>query len=179
MIESDEQIMERVARGEQAAFAVFCGRYSPRLFGLLVKLLGFGADAEDTLQDVLFEIWRRAAQYRPEAGSVETWALMLARSRAIDRLRSRRSERARMNAVAGEANPRAESVPPVSTDLQSVIGCLSDDQRSVLSLAYQHGLSREQIADTLDIPVGTVKTRLRAAVRTLGDALTRKEGAQP
>ncbi len=171
MIESDEQVMARVARGDHDAFGVYCGRYSPRIFGLIVKVLGFGAEAEDLLQDVLLEIWRRSGQYKAEIGSVETWSLMLTRSRSIDRLRSRRSERARMQRVAEGLREPAEHPPEVGPELSEMFEGLSDDQKSVLTLAYQHGLSREQIAYTLEIPVGTVKTRIRAAIRALGDAM--------
>jgi RNA polymerase sigma-70 factor (ECF subfamily) len=132
----------------------------------------------------MWEIWRRAASYSPALGNAEAWMLMVARSRAIDLLRRDRraaelkAELAR-RAREHEASP-ASAAPGRREGLDACDRALEDlspEQASVIRLAYLRGLSREQIAEALEIPVGTVKTRIRTGIRTMIETLATGQAA--
>lgn len=166
---ADEHLLSSIAAGDQAAFAMLYDRFAPRAYGLIVKLIGRRPDAEDVLQEVFADVWRRSSLYNPALGSAETWILMIARSRAIDRLRKLRREQQRLGALSALAPELAASSPPElpHESLAPAIERLEPELREVVHMAYTHGLTRDDIAATLNIPVGTVKTRLRTAVTLL------------
>jgi RNA polymerase sigma-70 factor (ECF subfamily) len=174
----DMPLMNRLAAGDRDAISELYDRHAGRVYALAHRILRNGTDAEDVVQEVFSQAWRTAPSYRAERGSVAAWLLVMARSRAIDRVRSRRlSEHA-----LDESDYRglASGAPPVTEDLiaheradhvRSALTRLPDDQRRALELAYFEGLSHSEIAAKLRTPLGTVKTRIRAALATLRRSL--------
>jgi len=176
-------------------------RYERRVYGLVVSLIGRGAAADDAFQDAMWEVWRRASNYDPRLGSPSSWILMLARSRAIDVAR-RRARVAKLNrtiaqraqadqgfgvaARDGQQGPASErgfgedqlDTAELGSRAAKLFATLPKEQGEVVRMAFMQGLTREQIAQALDIPVGTVKTRIRTAVRTLAGAMANPERAE-
>ena len=160
---SDEALVAQMAQGDRTALSSLYGRHSPKLLGLLVSMLGGKAEAEDLLHDVFLEVWRHATDYVPERGSVRAWLTTRARSRALDRIKSV----SRRRSVPNEHAPEASVPAPVFDDhrrLQETLLEMPENQREVLLLAYFEDLSASEIAGRLGIPVGTVKSRLHAAL---------------
>jgi len=175
MESSDEQLLARMATRDQDAFVELYRRYSARVYGLALKVLGDRTEAEDVVQEVLWEVWGRSAQYAPALGSVQTWVLMMTRSRAIDALRKQKShERLAKQAaedartIGSEAGGRTGE-DGSSRKLRGALEELPEEQRTVISMAFFRGCTREEIAEALGIPVGTVKTRIRLGVRRLAE----------
>lgn len=174
---TDEDLVKRIAEGDQEAFLAFYDRFSPRVYGLIVKVMGRRSEADDVLQEVMWEAWNRAARYNPALGSVATWILLMARSRAIDAIRKASAaadaldERTRRQVAAGDDGTIAakELADVHDPRLRAALDQLPGEQRTVLGLAFLRGLTREQIAESLGIPVGTVKTRIRLGVKRLAE----------
>lgn len=176
----DGPLMMRVEARDADALAALYDRHGARLLGLARRILGDGGEAEEVLQEVFLFAWRSAASYDPERGNVLTWLLIATRSRAIDRLRTRRTasrpEMRRLDEVPVE--PAASEDPEAaSADRQwesvcrSAVEELPGDQRRVLELAYFEGLTQQEIADRTATPLGTVKTRARLGLMKLRDRL--------
>ena len=167
---SDEALVAQMADGNSAALSSLYARHAPKLLGLLVSMLGGKAEAEDLLHDVFLEAWRHAADYAPERGSVRAWLTTRTRSRALDKIKSA----ARRRSVPTEHAPEPSVPAPVFDDhrrLQETLLEMPENQREVLLLAYFEDLSASEIALRLGLPVGTVKSRTRAALTTLRDIL--------
>ena len=188
----DATLAERIAAGDEAAFVIAYDRHSGFLFGSLVRFLGDRETAAEVVQDAFVTLWRRARLFDARSGSMLTWLLAIARHRAIDRLRaeSRRPGRdaVRLDPIVdgGSDNgaPRNDTPPELiagaSTDpsdvagrrwIQSVVRTgiseLPENERQVILLGYTLDLSQSQIADRLDWPLGTVKSRTRRAMAQL------------
>jgi RNA polymerase sigma-70 factor (ECF subfamily) len=175
----DEELVERMAAGDRAAFAALYDRYGATLLALAQRLLRSPSDAEDLLHDVCMETWRQAHTYRPSRGSVRAWLVVRLRSRALDRLRSARHAPLvpqDMNGGAGELAGR--QVDPLLRSecerAQQALAGLPQDQRTVLELAYLEGLALPEIGERLAIPVGTAKSRLSRGLAKLRDRLQAK-----
>jgi RNA polymerase sigma-70 factor (ECF subfamily) len=146
---------------------------SGRVMAVAFHLLRDRADAEDVVQETFLELWRRSAAYDPARGSRESWAVLIARSRALDRLRARTS--ARRAADRAAADPVPPVPPPVElaearqlrTRVRDALDSLPPPQREAVELAYFGGLSQTEIAARLGEPLGTVKTRIRLAMAKL------------
>lgn len=168
-----------MAEGHQEAMAELYDRYGAMLLGLARRVIGSRDEAEEILQEALVHAWRRADRYDPARSSVSTWLVMITRSRAIDRLRSRRVDDRTAAAVQRENPPDHESAAGASRVLhherrQRVRGELAqlpEEQRRVLELAFFRGMTQREIADETGIPLGTVKTRTLLAMRKLRTAL--------
>ena len=158
-------------------------RYRLILFGVLVRILNDREEAEDVLQEVFLQVWRRAADFDENRGRPFTWLVTLARSRGIDRLRALASrERVATMAEAG-ANEASEAVSDAATDairseqrgvVNSALSQLPEDQKRPLMLAYFDGLTQSEIALQLGAPLGTVKTRMRSGMMKLRELLAAK-----
>ncbi len=173
---SDEDLLKQIATGGKEAFGALYQRYSPRVYGLVLTLMKDRTEAEDVLQEVMWEVWRKAERYDPSTGSVPTWILMIARSRAVDSLRRGGRQRRLLNHVAPER--AADSHDPATPDSLAAADSLSHalkdlpaEQATAIHLAYAHGLSRQQIADTTGVPIGTVKTRISLGIKRLNETI--------
>lgn len=176
----DHELMRRVAAGDSGAFGDLFDRHASKVLGMLIQLLRRRELAEELLQEVFLHAWSRAADYRPQRATPAGWLLMLARSRAIDRLRAEGARRRREEATVADPT-RPAVVAAVGTDelegeerrqvVASALGTLPDDQRRCLELAFYRGLSQSRIAERLDLPLGTVKSRIRIAMSKVRDAV--------
>jgi RNA polymerase sigma-70 factor, ECF subfamily len=174
--ENDVELLKAIAAKDDDALGQLYDLYRLILFGVLMRILNNREEAEDVLQEVFLQVWRRAADYDENRGRPFTWLVTLARSRGIDRLRSLAS-RERV-ALAG-ANEAPEEVSDAATDairservgvVNSALADLPEDQRRPLMLAYFDGLTQSEIATKLGVPLGTVKTRMRTAMLKLREA---------
>lgn len=170
---SDVELLHAVAGGDEAALARLYDAYRVILFGLLVRILNSREEAEDVLQDVFIQVWRRAKDFDEKRGRPFTWLVTLARSRAIDRIRQLG---ARQRLVTGAAQEQTEVVSDALSDtlrtakqetVQRALSELPDEQRNTLMLAYFDGLTQSEIAEKLKTPLGTVKTRMRSGMQKL------------
>lgn len=176
MVNTDCEILQRVAERDRSAFAQFYDRYAGRVFGLLLHLLRNRTDAEDVLQEAFWQVWRQADRFDSRRSSAEAWMLMIARSRAVDRLRKKRETVTdTVPEVASDSKPdinlaRADEAAKVSDALR----LLPFEQQEPIRLAFFEGLTHDQISRHLNIPLGTVKTRIRLGFLRLRDRLTTK-----
>lgn len=171
-------LIQQVAKQDRNAFSQLYDRCSSLVFSLALRMLKARSDAEDLLQEVFVQIWRQAANYNEERGSPEAWIINIARSRAIDKLRSiRRMEK---SFVLTDDPARAESSENVESSaaesetrltMNSALANLPETQRKVLELAYFDGLTQTEIAKRLAEPLGTVKTRMRSGIQRLREML--------
>lgn len=176
----DEDLIGRVAAGDRDAFLALYDRYAPRMLGLILTVVRDRAAADDVLQKVMLEVWQRhAARFQPALGAVDSWLLRLAKSRAIDLVRSSGISRVvSLDELAPESLMESISteLPDVEREaLAAAINMLPGDERVVVILAYFQGLTREEIADHSGVPVGTVKTRIRRAMGRLRELLSPAE----
>jgi len=164
-----------MASGEQEALRAVNRRYGGAIAVVAERILGNKADAEEVAADVLWQAWRDASRFDRSRGSVGAWMMMLARSRAIDRLRSRKARER-----SGEDPEGIGQVDDPSHEIYSaqrrqqvakILGELKEGEREVLELAYFSDLSQSEIAQRTGMPLGTVKSRMRGALIKLRDAL--------
>jgi RNA polymerase sigma-70 factor, ECF subfamily len=171
---TDGDLLQRIADGDDAAFETLYRRYARPLFGLALRMLRDRSRAEEAVQETFAAIWRSAASYRPDRGPGAPWLYAVARNAIVDRARARGEATFAEppEAVALDAGPaeRAES-GYVSWRVHRAVEELALHEREVLELAYWGGLSQSEVAQFLDIPLGTVKTRTRSALARLADLL--------
>jgi RNA polymerase sigma-70 factor (ECF subfamily) len=174
MERTDQELLSMMAAGDRSAFGVFFDRYSSRVLGLLVKFVRRRQDAEDLLQATFCEAWRRAASFDPSRSRCDSWLLLIARSRALDHLRVRRPA-AELTAVPEPATDHdlAGGLERVeaSDRLHEALQRLPEEQQRAIKLAFFAGLTHEQIAGKLEVPLGTIKTRIRLGMNRLRDSL--------
>ena len=168
-VASDGPLLARIADADEAALGELYDRHAGAVHGLLVQMLGRTGEAEEVLQEAFLQAWRQAARFDVERASARGWLLMIARSRALDRLRSTASSSRREREVAqGElVTPSAAPSPASGVEererregVRSALGQLPVEQRHCLVLAFFGGLTHSQIAERLDVPLGTVKSRI-------------------
>lgn len=173
-----EELLRRSALGDEQAFALLYDQLVSPIFGTVMQVLRSRAQSEEVTQEVLLEIWRKAAQFDPARAKVSTWALTIAHRRAIDRVRSEQSahnrqERSDLLDMRRPYDDVAESaMSTVDRDLvRQALAVLTDLQRESILLAYFHGLTCREVAEKLGVAIGTVKTRMRDGMIRLRDAL--------
>ena len=173
----DVALLKAIAGKEEKALSQLYDRYRVVLFGLLVRILNNREEAEDVLQELFLQVWHRAGDYDSNRGRPFTWLVTLARSRAIDRLRSVAS---RERVATESAREATEEVSDAVADavrseqrgiVTSALSQLPEEQQRALVLAYFDGLTQSEIADRLGAPLGTVKTRMRAGMIKLREML--------
>lgn len=179
-------LMQRVALGDAEAFGRLYDLVAKPVFGLVCRVLRDRAQAEEVTQDVMLELWRGAGRYRPERGAVMSWVLTIAHRRSVDRVRAVRAagDRDRRVAAASYLPPYDEVVEQVElrAEQERVRRCLrglTELQRRSITLAYYGGYSQAQIAELLDVPLGTVKTRTRDGLIRMRAGLTTDGGGAP
>lgn len=176
--DNDVDLLKAIAAGDEAALGRIYDRYRVILFGVLVRILNNRAEAEDVLQEVFLQVWRRAADFDETRGRPFTWLVTLARSRGIDRLRTLAS-RERV-AQAGAKDTDEEFSDAASDAIRSeqrgvvnkALAQLPEEQQRPLMLAYFDGLTQSEIAKQLGTPLGTVKTRMRTGMIKLRELLS-------
>ncbi len=166
---TDTQMLDRIAHGDQQAFAAFYDRHAPRVFGLLMRWLHVRVDAEDALQEIFWQVWRSAKQYDTARAAPEAWLVLLARSRSVDLLRRRRR-------TSSSTTPtEAETVDPLArltfdeatAQVQAALGQLPREQRDAICMAFLNGHTHEQVARQQAVPLGTAKTRILLGMKRL------------
>lgn len=176
----DAQLLARIAAGDEVAFGALYDRFSPGLYSFVLKITRDEKEAEDVLQEGFAHIWRRAVTYDPARSSPFTWAVMILRNKAIDRLRVRQRfdrtiEKAAVEfshfpeadaAAAGEAERRDEGAR-----VRSALTQIPAEQKQAVELAFFSGLTHEQIAEKLGTPLGTIKARIRRGLLKLREFL--------
>ena len=174
-------LMQLVQTGDEAAFAALYDELAGAVFGAVKRVLRDPAMSEEVTQEVFVELWRTASRFDPERASVATWALTLARRRAVDRVRREQSQRDRIER-SGAQRPNLVDSPDdtvvASMDAERVsraVAELPDEQRVVIEMAFFDGDSHGTIAERLGVPLGTVKGRVRLGLKKLGGKL----GAAP
>jgi RNA polymerase sigma-70 factor, ECF subfamily len=167
-----------VARGDQAAFTALYDSLAGIVHGVIRRVLRDPSQSEEVTQEVFVEVWRTATRFDPDRGGARTWVLTMAHRRAIDRVRSEQASRDRTERVGRNEQHRdydevAEKVE-IRLEHQQVreaLSTLTDLQREAVELAYFKGYTYREVADLLDTPLGTIKTRMRDGLIRLRDAL--------
>lgn len=167
-------LLERVANGDQAAFGELYDLLSPRVFGLILRVLVDRSQSEEVLQEVFLEIWQSAAKFAPNKGQGRSWILTIAHRRAVDRVRSaqastNRDVRAGLRDLDVDHDSVAEQVEMriEGERVARALASLPDAQREALTLAYYGGYSQSEIAALVGSPLGTIKTRMRDGLSRL------------
>lgn len=181
-----EALLSRIAAGEQQALAQFYDQTSRLVYSIALRVVGNPADAEEVTLDVYSQVWRSAPDYSPQRGSPMAWLIMIARSRSLDRVRSREIRQGRetgLDAVA-EARSLQESAEETALlgqmkqKVRGALNLLSAEQRQAIEMAFFGGLSHSELAEKIGEPLGTVKTRIRLGMMRLRQALSGKGGVQ-
>jgi RNA polymerase sigma-70 factor (ECF subfamily) len=171
----DLLLIERIAARDAGAIASLYDRHSRVLYSLICRILRDRREAEEILQDVFLVAWTRIDTYDRELGSPMAWLVRIARNRAIDRLRANQVRaRAREAASAANATESPETAALVSERrrlLRRALDTLPPEQRQLIATAYFEGLSQSELAQHFELPLGTVKTRIRSGLKTLREAL--------
>jgi RNA polymerase sigma-70 factor (ECF subfamily) len=172
---SDAELFAAVARGDRLAYARLYRRHAAALLGVLYRILGSRTEAEDVLQDVFLQVWKKAGDFDPRRGHAFHWLATLARHRALDR-RSRLDSRRRLMALRAEPEPieppaddpsGEASLAENARHLARALAQIPESQRTVLLLAYFAGFSQSEIARHLGTPLGTVKSNARLGLAKL------------
>lgn len=180
-------LLPHIAAGDMAAFEELYDRYSSIVYALLLRMLGSPEDAQEVLQEIFVQVWNRASSYDASRGSEIAWLVSIARSRAIDRLRSRKIRSEREQEAVREISHRISNVhndgatdtvlgKEQSRAVRQALQELPENQRVALELAYFEGLSQSEIASRLDQPLGTVKTRMQLGMKKLRERLREAYG---
>jgi len=184
----DRELVRRMQTGDERALGAFYDRWFPVVNCLVTRILKTPAEVEDIVEETFWQVWRQAARFDAERGSVQTWLLTIARSRALDRLRvarRRREEPIEKDSIddtasgAESIDARAPNDPLLDVELaerrrivRAALSELPPEQREALELGYFSGLSQSEIAERTGQPLGTVKTRMRLAIQKLRGRLT-------
>ncbi len=171
---ADEDLMALVESGDAAAFAGLYDRHGRAAYSLAYRMAGERQAAEDLVQEAFLDVWRAARSYRAERGSVRTWVLSIVHNRGIDQLRSAASRRRiqdRVEATSSFSQPSeafSEAWRNSQRDqVREALKVLPPEQLQVLELAYFSGYTHTEIADLLDVPLGTVKGRMRLGLKKI------------
>jgi len=181
---TDIYLLARITRGDHDAYAALYHRYSRVLFGLLIRILGSIVEAEEVLQEVFLQVWRRAGDYDASRGRPFAWLMTLARSRALDRVDSASSQQRTLDRAGsprsqGASDPaELASTAEEGRQLVRALGEIPAAQREVLLLAYFEGLSQSEISLRLGRPLGTVKSHARLGLTKLRHLLMPGRGSE-
>jgi RNA polymerase sigma-70 factor (ECF subfamily) len=175
----DRDAIRRIAAGEAIGLEALYDRHATLVYSLALRILRDTGEAEDVTQDVFARVWASAVRFDPSRGAVAAWLTVMARSRALDRLRRRRHAAAPVPEDAGLADipdpaPSVELMAATAeqvTAARDAVAGLPADQRATLELAYYEGLTQVEIAERTATPLGTVKTRMRTALQRVRDAV--------
>ena len=176
----DVELLRQIAAGDRTAFAEFYDRHSTLMFSVASKILRDAGEAEDVLQEVFVQIWEKAGRFDSKLGKASSWAAILVRNRAIDRIRASQ-RRTRLAEEAGVEQTIATEVADTANEtihghekaqlIQTAIVELPAEQRRAIELAYFSGLTQDEISKKLKAPLGTIKARIRRGLLKLRDQL--------
>ena len=177
----DTDLIRQIAQGKSKAFEELYERYNRLVFRIALAVLGETSHAEEVTLDVFVRVWQRAGTYHAERGKVSSWLIAITRHHAIDILRKQKANPT-SNALVWEETTQSENKDEQSLEdqvehslqrkrIQAALGQLPTEQRQALALAYFKGYSHSQIANILNEPLGTVKTRIRAGMQKLRQIL--------
>jgi RNA polymerase sigma-70 factor (ECF subfamily) len=173
-----EELLARVARGDQEAFSRVYDVVAGPVLGLVRRVLRDPAQYEEVAQEVMVDLWRTAARFQPEKGSAMAWVMTLAHRRAVDRVRASQAAADREERVASrEQTPAFDMVAEAvearleREQVRRCLGSLTELQRQAVNMAYYRGCTYREVAELLNVPLGTVKTRLRDGLIRMRDCL--------
>jgi RNA polymerase sigma-70 factor (ECF subfamily) len=178
---ADGQLMRRAAAGDEAAFASFYRRFAPGVYSMIHQILQDPKECEDVMQEAFVQMWKKASTYDPSRSALFTWAVMISRNKAIDRVRSRQRRARTIEAATVEA----EVVTPAAAEgadellnqsderkrVRAALSTLTGAQRAAIDLAFFSGMTQLEISDKLGEPLGTVKARIRRGLLALRGVL--------
>lgn len=173
---ADEDLMSLVERGDAAAFSALYDRHSRAAYSLAYRMMGDRQAAEDVAQDAFLKAWRSAGSYRAERGSVRTWLLSIVHNSGIDQIRSQASRRRTLDR-AEQSAPRSQPSEAFAEawrnrqreQIREALRTLPPEQLRILELAYFSGYTHVEISNLLDLPLGTVKGRMRLGLKKIRD----------
>jgi RNA polymerase sigma-70 factor (ECF subfamily) len=171
---TDGELIQRVGARDAGAFEVLYRRYARSVFGLALRRLGDRMRAEDAVQDTFAAVWRSARTYRPERGPGAPWLYAVARNAIVDRARSEPPGELPDTASLELGPEERTEAAYISWRVHRALEELPRNERDVIELAYWGGLSQSEVADFLNIPLGTVKTRTRSGLGRLAGLLERE-----
>jgi RNA polymerase sigma-70 factor, ECF subfamily len=175
---TERELLERIAAGDQPALGDLFDRVGARVYGVVQRVVRDPAQAEEVTQEVMLEVWTNAARFDATRGSPRSWIVTMARRRAIDRVRSEQASRDRTQKIGIRDQQRAfdevsEQVilGEEHTEVAAALAGLSGLQRQAIELAYYQGHTYREVAELLDTPLGTIKTRMRDGLLRLRDVM--------
>jgi RNA polymerase sigma-70 factor (ECF subfamily) len=172
---TEAELLQGLQAHDEQAFSFLYDRYSKALFSIILQFVPQQELAEDVLQEVFLKIWRNIKSYDETKGRLYTWMLNIARNQAIDRTRSKDfNNRSKTTELSENVynNKQAAEAKMDDVGLQKTLSSLPEENRKLLELAYYQGYTQEEIAKMLNIPLGTVKTRIRATIIQLRKILS-------
>src|SRR5215218_10410305 len=186
LILADEDLISLVETADAEAFATLYDRHSRAAFSLAYRMMGERQASEDLAQDAFLKVWRSASSYRAERGSVRTWILSIVHNRGIDQIRSQASRRRRQEEMEASA-PRSQPSEAFAEtwrnsqreQVREALGTLPPEQLKILELAYFSGYTHLQISELVDVPLGTIKGRMRLGLKKIRDYFESRDVAVP
>jgi RNA polymerase sigma-70 factor (ECF subfamily) len=182
----DLTLLQATARGDKQAFALLYDRFSRPVYGLTLRIVRSRAEAEEILQEAFWQVWKQARRFQQDLGTPFTWVVTIARRKAIDRLRANSRHLQRIQEAqatratdVGEAPTGAENAEAGDTvdTVRQALALLRPEERRAIELAFFDGLTHTEIAEALDLPIGTVKARIRRGMTKLQRPLARLRAA--
>ena len=186
LILADEDLISLIDAGDAEAFSTLYERHSRAVYSLAYRMMGERQAAEDLTQDAFIKVWRNAASYRVERGSVRTWVLSVAHNRGIDQLRAHASQRRTQDKIEASA-PRSQPSEAFAEtwrnsqrdQVREALQALPPEQLKILELAYFSGYTHLEISELLSLPLGTVKGRMRLGLKKMRDYFDSRDVAVP
>ena len=184
---TDLELLAQIGVKDREALATLYERYGRRVFALAVRILNDPVGSEEVTQDVFMSVWRRGATYTSKKGKFTTWLFSIAHNRTIDELRKRRRDRSRENDnIEDHYDLKSDEISPADAavaqseyaKVRAAMENLPIEQKTVVELSYFKGLTQTEISTKTGQPLGTVKTRMRLALKKLRKALSAEMGAQ-
>jgi RNA polymerase sigma-70 factor (ECF subfamily) len=163
------RLVARIRAGDQQALSELYDRYSKVVYGVALRILHDTGAAEELLQDIFLQLWRKSDAFDSSKGSLAAWLAVIARHRSIDRVRQRHPETDIEDCVLASSTDYGDEAERflVIEQVRAVMSELNPDQRNVLEMAFFEGMTHTEIADKTGEPLGTIKTRIRSGLQTL------------